>query len=173
MAVIILATTDNEKSIEFPVMDKCTIGRSSRCDLTLHDGQMSGRHGFLQFDQTGLFYTDLDSTNGSYINGARITKTQLKIGETLRIGNTNIIVDETKLTPEEKQVIGKSSPILSKKTAIKEKPKPRVVLNKDLKMKTWNRKENEKIFKADKSTGKTKKLELELELSPAQKRKKK
>lgn len=108
MAVVLLITTDNEQPIELPVFKKCTLGRSSSCDLKLEDLQMSGRHGFFELNDKGeLVYTDLGSTNGSYLNNSQIDIIRFRINETLRLGNTNIIIDEKKLNGKERLAIGR------------------------------------------------------------------
>ncbi|MDD4976591.1 MAG: FHA domain-containing protein [Bacteriovorax sp.] len=108
MAIVLLITTDNEQVIELPVFKKCTVGRSSSCDLQLEDMQISGRHGFFELNANGeLVYTDLGSTNGSYLNNSQVDKIRFRINETLRLGNTNILIDEKRLNGKERLAIGR------------------------------------------------------------------
>jgi predicted component of type VI protein secretion system len=65
-----------------------TIGREG-CDVNLMDPEVSRRHATIR-DQGGrLGIEDLGSTNGTYVNGQRITVvTVLTDGDTVRLGNT-------------------------------------------------------------------------------------
>src|SRR4051812_38187718 len=66
-----------------------TIGREG-CDVNLMDPEVSRRHATIR-DQGGgaLAIEDLGSTNGTYVNGARISiVTVLQDGDTVRLGNT-------------------------------------------------------------------------------------
>lgn len=108
MTIVLLITTDNEKTIELPLLGECSLGRSSRCDLKVDDKQMSGKHGFFELNAKGeVIYTDLGSTNGSYLNNSQIQKIQFKVSETLRLGNTIITIDEKRLNNKERLTVGK------------------------------------------------------------------
>ena len=66
------------------------IGRSADCQIILDDDYVSTRHARVQASEDGTFYVeDLGSTNGTYVNGQRITApTTLTMADTLRIGKT-------------------------------------------------------------------------------------
>lgn len=68
-----------------------TVGRQGRLPIT--DDHASGHHALFQFAH-GLWYVqDLDSTNGTWLNGRRIYQSQrLKKGDKVRIGRTVILV---------------------------------------------------------------------------------
>ena len=63
-----------------------TIGRSPENMLRLDDPSVSGQHAQLQ--QAGEDYqlTDLDSTNGTRVNGELITTVTLRVGDRIRFG---------------------------------------------------------------------------------------
>jgi hypothetical protein len=69
------------------------IGRSSRCDLVLNDPSVSRRHAHLFFREGRWIVVDLQSTNGTYINGIRVRRSELLPGDHLRIGNDRLHVD--------------------------------------------------------------------------------
>lgn len=107
MAIVLLITTNDEPTIEFPILDKCTVGRSSRCDLAIADKQMSANHGiFICNDRSQLTYSDLGSSNGSYLNNCKIQKVLMKVNDELRLGNTTIVIDDRKLNARERIAIG-------------------------------------------------------------------
>jgi hypothetical protein len=68
-----------------------TVGRQGR--LPIGDEHASAHHALFQFAH-GLWYVqDLDSTNGTWLNGRRIYQPQrLKKGDKVRIGRTVILV---------------------------------------------------------------------------------
>jgi pSer/pThr/pTyr-binding forkhead associated (FHA) protein len=69
-----------------------TIGKAPDCDLSLaHDGFASGHHAHVQMDTAGnCNLVDQGSTNGTYINGVRITESRLFDGMSIRCGSTEL-----------------------------------------------------------------------------------
>src|SRR5580704_2891137 len=69
-----------------------TIGRSADNTLVCPDKSMSRRHGVIQQTQPGKFcFIDLGSSNGSSLNGRRITvPIELRDGDTVLCGETHI-----------------------------------------------------------------------------------
>ncbi|NEL70298.1 FHA domain-containing protein, partial [Escherichia coli] len=66
------------------------IGRSSDCGIILDDDYVSTRHAQVLADGQGGYYVeDLGSTNGTYVNGRRISAaTTVTTAESIRIGRT-------------------------------------------------------------------------------------
>ncbi len=64
-----------------------TIGRHPDNDLVLPLDYVSGHHGRLEQRGTTWVYTDLGSTNGTFINGKRMPSATLQDGDILRIGD--------------------------------------------------------------------------------------
>jgi predicted component of type VI protein secretion system len=65
-----------------------TIGREG-CDVNLMDPEVSRRHATIVDQGGSLAIQDLGSTNGTYVNGSRISAvTALKGGDEVRLGNT-------------------------------------------------------------------------------------
>ncbi len=69
-----------------------SIGRSSDCELSLSKSQgdvVSWEHARMELTPNGLFVHDADSTNGTFVNGRRISEaTLLKVGDRVGIGQT-------------------------------------------------------------------------------------
>jgi pSer/pThr/pTyr-binding forkhead associated (FHA) protein len=65
------------------------IGRGPDCQLILDDDYVSTRHARVVSTPNGIYVEDLGSTNGTYVNGQRITApTTITLADTVRIGKT-------------------------------------------------------------------------------------
>jgi pSer/pThr/pTyr-binding forkhead associated (FHA) protein len=75
----------------FGVGPGLVIGRALACEVTIEDSYASGRHARL-YDRDGHVYIeDLNSTNGTYVNGTRVSTQQLlRSGDVVRIGDTEL-----------------------------------------------------------------------------------
>jgi Protein of unknown function (DUF3662)/Inner membrane component of T3SS, cytoplasmic domain len=69
------------------------MGRGPDNDLVLSDEQVSRHHGQLVARQGALVYRDLDSTNGSFVNGERVTEIAIGPGDVLQVGRSQVRVD--------------------------------------------------------------------------------
>lgn len=72
------------------------IGRSRECDLRVADGNASRRHAEVSQDGDGWVVADLGSTNGTELNGRRITRETLTDGDRITIGATEIVFGRTR-----------------------------------------------------------------------------
>jgi len=67
------------------------IGKQPGCNLIIEDGYTSSQHAQIGMDANGICKLyDRGSTNGTYLNGVRITETPLEHGNTIRIGSTEM-----------------------------------------------------------------------------------
>ena len=66
-----------------------SVGRSTDCDLVVSEGQPSRQHARITVEADGVFVEDLDSTNGTFINGNRIVGAQpfTKFKEIIKYSN--------------------------------------------------------------------------------------
>jgi Protein of unknown function (DUF3662)/Inner membrane component of T3SS, cytoplasmic domain len=69
------------------------IGRSPECELVLRDSRASRRHARLAARDGVLVLTDLGSTNGTRVNGHRITEMVLGAGDRIAIGETILLIE--------------------------------------------------------------------------------
>lgn len=71
-----------------------TFGRGAECSVTLDDDFVSSRHARVDARDGALWIEDTGSTNGTFVNGARVTsERQLRAGDVIRIGHTDFRVD--------------------------------------------------------------------------------
>lgn len=76
---------------------KITIGRQTNCDLVLDSPKVSRLHARIELEQGNFWITDLDSTNGTYLNGERITKEKIAEGDRVQIGSHVFTFHDQKL----------------------------------------------------------------------------
>ena len=87
-----------EEGDEFPLNSApVTVGRGGQNDLVLAGDEFaSGRHARIEARGDGVWVQDLDSTNGTYVNGSRVAGAQrLGAGDVLRVGETDLLVEES------------------------------------------------------------------------------
>ena len=74
-----------------------TVGRGGQNDLVLEGDEFaSARHARIEVRGDGAWVQDLDSTNGTYVNGARVAGAQrLDAGDVVRVGETDLRVEES------------------------------------------------------------------------------
>jgi pSer/pThr/pTyr-binding forkhead associated (FHA) protein len=77
--------------------DKTTLGRRPYNDIVIDNLAVSGEHAVLQMVGADVFIEDLNSTNGTYINGKAIKKQLLTHNDTVEIGKYKIkyLVDDS------------------------------------------------------------------------------
>jgi hypothetical protein len=69
------------------------IGRAPGNDLVLEDDRVSRSHGRLAVRHGLLVYTDLESTNGSFLNGRRVSEIALGPGDVLQLGRSALTIE--------------------------------------------------------------------------------
>ena len=70
--------------------DKTTLGRRPYNDIVIDNLAVSGEHAVLQMVGTDVFIEDLNSTNGTYINGKAVKKQLLAHNDTVEVGKYKI-----------------------------------------------------------------------------------
>jgi DNA-binding CsgD family transcriptional regulator len=71
---------------------KQTIGRAPKCEIQIPDQKVSRRHALIWEHSGVVFVRDLNSRNGTYLNGEQITRCALLSGKILRIGDVSFEV---------------------------------------------------------------------------------
>src|SRR5216117_1818974 len=68
-----------------------TIGREEGNALRLNDERVSRYHAKVQIEDNDIILTDLDSTNGTRVNGTAIQIRRLRPGDQVSIGRTMLL----------------------------------------------------------------------------------
>jgi hypothetical protein len=66
------------------------IGRGDQATLRLPDVGISRRHARIDFDGNQVVLTDLGSTNGTMVNGQRVSAVALNPGDMIQVGTTTL-----------------------------------------------------------------------------------
>ena len=86
-----------DNGAEFPLNSApVTVGRAGQNDLVLTGDEFaSARHARIEVRGDGAWVQDLESTNGTFVNGTRVAGAQrLEAGDVLRVGETDLVVEE-------------------------------------------------------------------------------
>jgi hypothetical protein len=71
------------------------IGRSSECDITVEDPNVSRRHAEVRREDGGWWIVDLGSTNGIEVNGKRVDRARLEPDDQVTLGRTELTFEQT------------------------------------------------------------------------------
>lgn len=77
--------------LTYNLISSVIVGRSDMCDIRIDDARMSNQHFVLETLPNGIAVTDLDSTNGTFVNGIKIgSRTLVRSGDRISAGNSAI-----------------------------------------------------------------------------------
>ncbi|RMH27305.1 MAG: FHA domain-containing protein, partial [Candidatus Hydrogenedentota bacterium] len=82
------------QEIPFPG-EHFTIGRSEECEVIIADPNVSRQHAQVIARDGSAMLVDLNSSNGTFVNGNPISKVFLMDGDEIRVGETVLIYVET------------------------------------------------------------------------------
>lgn len=74
--------------------DVLNLGRDPRNDLALADNLVSAMHAQIRREPNGYVIYDLNSRNGTFVNGRRITRHRLRSGDRITVGRTVLVFYE-------------------------------------------------------------------------------
>jgi len=77
------------------------VGQSPTCDIQLADRHVSRRHASIEITSRRLLLTDLDSTNGTHVDGVSIVGAYLRGDETIRIGDSQLRLTRHSVSPSQ------------------------------------------------------------------------
>ena len=73
--------------------EELLVGRHDACDVMVGHPSVSRRHARLSFRDGHWVLRDLDSTNGTRVNGKRVVRCRLEPGDRLSLGSADLLVD--------------------------------------------------------------------------------
>lgn len=76
---------------DFELDDKNHVGRHPKNNIRLNDREISKEHAVLERRESEWWLLDLDSSNGTFVNGRRIRQTRLTDGDELLLGSMKLV----------------------------------------------------------------------------------
>ena len=90
-----LSLPDGTRQVHSFFQGPVLIGRSPEATLFVNEPSLSRRHALFHLGEEGWFVEDLDSRNGTFLDGARLTgRALLRAGQTLTMGQLRLVVEE-------------------------------------------------------------------------------
>jgi len=81
-----LVAVNGSQAVTVPEGRTLVVGRSPACDVPIRDLTVSRHHGEIEASAAGLRIRDLGSTNGTFVNGARISESVAAAGSRVAFG---------------------------------------------------------------------------------------
>jgi pSer/pThr/pTyr-binding forkhead associated (FHA) protein len=85
----LVALDGEQKGEDFRIRDGPNVlGSGAECEIQIRDGTISSRHASLRCKDMKFYLTDLDSTNGTYLNHSSeaIAREELRDNDVVRLG---------------------------------------------------------------------------------------
>lgn len=122
MAFRLVATVAGRES-RFPLGEgEHVVGSAEECGVRLHHPSVSRRHALLRVGPSGVTLADLDSRNGSRVDGARVTdEVYLPPGTRLLLGSVPALLEEVS---DDDAVVGIPLGVPAPRTAVGEQATP-------------------------------------------------
>jgi DNA-binding NtrC family response regulator len=101
-ALVVSEGPDTGKRFELDAAhpSRILVGKSEACDVRLDDPSVSRRHLSLEVQGRRLHLKDLNSTNGTVVDGVALIEGYLTGGELVRIGSTGLAVERGESSPK-------------------------------------------------------------------------
>ncbi|RKY23064.1 MAG: hypothetical protein DRP79_09800, partial [Planctomycetota bacterium] len=86
--MIKFVATHGDQTVEYLLKEGVNVcGRDENCDIVIDHPQVSRNHLSVMVGPEGVVVQDLNSRNGTFVNGLRVKNTaQLKNGDTIALG---------------------------------------------------------------------------------------
>lgn len=86
-----VAMTGDQKGEDFKVREgKNIVGSGPEAQIVIRDSTVSSQHASLRYEEGKFFLTDLDSSNGTYLNDKKVAREELKDNDVLRFGEITV-----------------------------------------------------------------------------------
>lgn len=94
-----LASVEGEQSFDLKSGVAQVIGRALTSDIPVFDPTISRRHAALTTDEAGVEVRDLGSSNGTFVNGEKVSKARINAGDIIAFGKVSFRIVERAPTP--------------------------------------------------------------------------
>ena len=113
-----LLSTSGEQAIDLQLGRKLVVGRAVTSDVPIYDPTISRRHAEIVLTTTGVRVTDLGSSNGTFLNGAKITDAEATANDVVTFGKVAFRVKEVTAPMPRPQVVTPPADFKSSKGGI-------------------------------------------------------
>jgi adenylate cyclase len=114
-----LLSTSGEQSIDLQLGRKLVVGRAVTSDVPIYDPTISRRHAEIVLTESGVRVTDLGSSNGTFLNGAKITEAEAGANDVVTFGKVAFRVKEVTVPVPRPQVVPTPADFASPKPGVK------------------------------------------------------
>jgi adenylate cyclase len=114
-----LLSTSGEQSIDLQLGRKLVVGRAVTSDVPIYDPTISRRHAEIVLTESGVRVTDLGSSNGTFLNGAKITEAEAGANDVVTFGKVAFRVKEVTAPVARPQVVPAAPDFASPKPGAK------------------------------------------------------
>jgi adenylate cyclase len=114
-----LLSTSGEQSIDLQLGRKLVVGRAVTSDVPIYDPTISRRHAEIVLTESGVRVTDLGSSNGTFLNGAKITEAEAGANDVVTFGKVAFRVKEVTAPLPRPQVVPAPPDFSSPKPGVK------------------------------------------------------
>jgi pSer/pThr/pTyr-binding forkhead associated (FHA) protein len=91
---VVLAIPQGDRARRYDGRPPFDIGRSSEADVVLADPEVSRRHARFETRNGVVFVDDLESSNGTFLNGRRVRESiEVRPGDEVDVGTTRLLVE--------------------------------------------------------------------------------
>lgn len=95
------------------------IGRSESCDYIINSDVVSSVHAVLEITPVGIRVFDMNSRNGTFVNGEKAIAQAIKMGDKISFGNIDFRIQEYASTPELPPVLDVLEPVKGQASILK------------------------------------------------------
>ncbi len=129
--------TTNQNLFEFvPVSDRhlfsanalptgrVLIGRAANCDVQVQSNSVSAIHAVFEIGAQGAKIYDMNSTNGTFVNGEKVVTSEVNEGDTIKLGEYTITFGKYSSSPALPPVLDTLKPIGGQAAVLPNQPSP-------------------------------------------------
>ncbi len=107
-AAYLVLLEDDSAGVAHPIIGSVTVGRGPASDISLPDPAVSRNHAAVRLDGTTVVVEDLDSANGTSVNGEEIESARrLEHGDVIEVGATRL---EVRIDPDQPDMSTPATP---------------------------------------------------------------
>ncbi len=100
-----LLSTSGDQTIDLQFGRKLVVGRAVTSDVPIYDPTISRRHAEIVLTESGVRVTDLGSSNGTFLNGAKVTEAEAGANDVVTFGKVAFRVKEVTAPLPRPQVV--------------------------------------------------------------------